>query len=197
MILDTCALLFLASGDRRLSKNARQRLSTAPLRRFCAISSFEIALKWQQGKLELPVPPSVWIRDRVSRYGLTEIPLDSAVCVAAATLPPHHRDPFDRFSIACALQLCAPVVTVDPKFIPYGIEVLNREFAFNATTPTADSYIALAHELAEARAVHAATADILRIIKLRDRHPASVRGDRRVLPPTIRRRPCRRVAVAG
>lgn len=125
MMLDTCALLFLASGDRRLSKRVRQQLSVAPLRRFCAISSFELVLKWQQGKLELPMPPLEWIREMVRRYVLTEIPIDSALCVAAAELPPHHRDPFDRFIIAAALQLRAPVVTVDPKFVPYGVEVLN------------------------------------------------------------------------
>ncbi len=125
MILDTCALLFLASGDRRLSKRARQQLSAAPLRRFCAISSIEIALKWQQGKLELPMSPSAWIREIVRRYVLTEIPLDSSLCIAAAELPLHHRDPFDRFIIAAALQLRAPVVTIDPKFTPYGVEVLH------------------------------------------------------------------------
>lgn len=77
MILDTCALLFLANGDRCLS-----------------------------------------------RYGLTEFPLDPAVCTAAAELPHHHRDPFDRFIIAAALRLRVPVVTIDPKFSPYGVEVV-------------------------------------------------------------------------
>jgi len=57
MILDTCALLFLANGDRRLSRSARERLGREPARWFCAISSFEIALKHQQGKLELPLAP--------------------------------------------------------------------------------------------------------------------------------------------
>ena len=125
MILDTCALLFLASGDRRLSKSVRQQLSVAPLRRFCVISSFEIALKWRHGKLELPAPPSTWIHEMIDRYVLTEISLDSTLCIAAAELPPHHRDPFDRFIIAAALQLNTPVVTIDPKFAPYGVEVLN------------------------------------------------------------------------
>lgn len=125
MILDTCALLFLANGDRRLSKSVRQQLSVAPLRRFCVISSFEIALKWRHAKLELPAPPLMWIREMVDRYVLTEISLDSTLCIAAAELPPHHRDPFDRFIIATALQLSAPVVTIDPKFAPYGVEVLN------------------------------------------------------------------------
>ena len=124
MILDTCALLFLANGDRRLSRSARERLGREPVRWFCAISSFEIALKHQQGKLELPLAPLRWLRKLEDRYGLTELPLDSALCTAATELPHHHRDPFDRFIIAAALRLRVPVVTIDPKFSPYGVEVV-------------------------------------------------------------------------
>lgn len=124
MILDTCALLFLASGDRRLSRLARERLSAAPIRWFCAISSFEIALRVEQEKLDLPKPPLKWMAEMARRYVLTELPLDSALCVAAATLPPHHRDPFDRFIIAGALRLGCPVVTIDSMFAVYGVEVV-------------------------------------------------------------------------
>jgi PIN domain nuclease of toxin-antitoxin system len=124
MILDTCALLFLANGDRRLSRSARERLAREPVRWFCAISSFEIALKHRQAKLELPLAPLRWVRALEGRYGLTELPLDSVLCVAATELPRHHRDPFDRFIIAAALALRVPVVTIDPKFSPYGVEVV-------------------------------------------------------------------------
>ena len=124
MMLDTCTILFLASGDRRLSRAARERLARAQARWFCAISSFEIALKHRQGKLSLPATPLKWLSAVADRYGLTEVPLDSALCAAAAELPLHHRDPFDRFIIAAALRLGVPVVTIDPKFAPYGDEVV-------------------------------------------------------------------------
>jgi PIN domain nuclease of toxin-antitoxin system len=125
MILDTCALLFLASGDRRLSRSARDRLSTESVRWFCAISAFELALKCREGKLQLPLAPLKWLRALESRYALTELPLSSTLCAAAAELPLHHRDPFDRFIIAGALDLRVPVVTVDPKFSPYGVEIVS------------------------------------------------------------------------
>lgn len=124
MILDTCALLFLANGDRRLTRSVRERLAREPVRWFCAISSFEIALKYRQGKLELPLPPLRWLQALETRYALTELPVDSALCTAAAELPHHHRDPFDRFIIAAALRHRVPVVTIDPKFSPYGVEVI-------------------------------------------------------------------------
>jgi PIN domain nuclease of toxin-antitoxin system len=125
MMLDTCALLFLASGDRRLSSAARERLSKETARWFCAISSFELALKYRQKKLELPFPPAQWLRKVSQRYALSELPVDSALCLAAVSLPNHHRDPFDRFIIAAARRLDVPVVTIDPRFQEYGIEVVS------------------------------------------------------------------------
>jgi len=124
MILDTCALLFLASGDERLSADARGRLAHEPVRWYSAISSFEIALKHRQGKLELPMAPLQWLRALEARYDLTELPLDSELCAEATGLPLHHRDPFDRFIIAAALRLRIAVVTIDAKFAPYGVEVV-------------------------------------------------------------------------
>ncbi len=124
MILDTCAILFLASGDRRLSRTARERLSSEPIRWFCAISTFEIALKHRQGRLELPLDPLPWIHEVMVRYRLSELPVDSALCAAAVDLPDHHRDPFDRLIIAAAARLRVPVVTIDPKFPAYGIEIV-------------------------------------------------------------------------
>ena len=125
MILDTCALLFLASGDRRLSRVVRERLSKQTVRWFCAIGSFEIALRYRQKKLELPLPPAQWLRKMSQRYVLTEVPVDSALCLAAVALPDHHRDPFDRFIIAAAKRLDVPVVTIDPRFQEYGIEIVS------------------------------------------------------------------------
>jgi len=124
MILDTCALLFLANGDRRLTAPTRKRLGVLPVRWYCAISTFEIALKQAAGKLPLPLPAHLWMGELAVRYGLTEVVLDSALCAAAVLLPPHHRDPCDRFIIAAAQRLAVPVVTIDPKFAAYGVSVV-------------------------------------------------------------------------
>lgn len=124
MILDTCALLFLANGDRRLTAATRRRLGVLPARWFCAISTFEVALKQAAGKLSLPLPADVWMEDLADRYGLTEVVIDSALCAASAHLPWHHRDPCDRFIIAAAQRLAVPVVTIDPKFAAYGVTVI-------------------------------------------------------------------------
>ena len=124
MILDTCALLFLPSGDPRLSKPARERLASEQTVWYCAISAFEIALKVRDKKLVLPLKPQRWIHAVAERYGLAEMPLDSDLCATAAMLPLIHRDPFDRFIIAAAKRLRVPVVTMDMRFREYGVEVV-------------------------------------------------------------------------
>jgi PIN domain nuclease of toxin-antitoxin system len=124
MILDTCALIFLAMGDGRLSRSARTQLGRAPGRWYCAISAFEIAVKHRQGKLELPAPPLPWLRELTARYALSELPVDSGLCLAAASLPAHHRDPFDRLIIAAALRLDVPVVTTDRQFAAYDVAIV-------------------------------------------------------------------------
>jgi PIN domain nuclease of toxin-antitoxin system len=125
MVLDTCALLWLSEGSSQLSKNARRRLAAAPLVYVSAISAFEVGLKHRSGKLSLPVPPAEWFGAVVKHHALTVHGLDWEICIAATSLPAIHKDPCDRFIIATARRLAMPVVTSDPNFAAYGIEVVS------------------------------------------------------------------------
>ncbi len=124
MILDTCALLWLASGDKKLSRSALKEISQAPAVYISAISAFEIALKVAKGKLKLPNPPKEWFEKIVEHHGVTVLPLDLNVCVAAAQLPPIHNDPYDRFIIAAAKLHDLTVATTDEQFEKYGVTVI-------------------------------------------------------------------------
>ncbi len=125
MILDTCALLWLASGSKRLSRSTLTEINDAPAVYVSAISGFEIALKVANGKLTLPKPPQEWFEQVVEHHGLAVLPLELGVCIAAAQLPPHHNDPCDRFIIATARLQDLPVVSTDEQFARYGLRVLN------------------------------------------------------------------------
>ena len=124
MILDTCALLWLASGDKRLSRAALREINQAPVVYVSAISGFEIALKVAKGKLKLPHPPQEWFEKVVEHHGLAVLPLELEVCIAAAQLPTIHDDPCDRFIIAAAKLHDLTVVTADERFEEYGVMVL-------------------------------------------------------------------------
>ncbi len=124
MILDTCALLWLASGDRRLSRAALKEINAAAVVYVSAISGFEIASKVAKGKLKLPHPPQVWFEKVVGHHGLTILPLELDVCIAAAQLPQIHNDPCDRFIIAAAKLHDLTVLTSDKQFEKYGVTLI-------------------------------------------------------------------------
>jgi PIN domain nuclease of toxin-antitoxin system len=125
MILDTCALLWLASHNKKLSRSALKQINEAPAVYVSAISGFEIAIKVSKGKLKLPSPPQEWFENVIEHHGLAVLPLELTVCIAAAQLPPIHDDPCDRFIIAAAQMNGLPVVTADERFEEYGLTVLN------------------------------------------------------------------------
>lgn len=123
MLLDTCALLWLAEGE-RISRRVLKQIEAAPSLCLSAISAFEIALKVHSGKLTLPDPVSVWIKDAMAHHGISIVPVDLDICVKAAGLPPVHADPCDRFIIATALIHDFPVVTADERFAAYGVHAI-------------------------------------------------------------------------
>ena len=124
MLLDTCALLWLAAGGKALSPVARSRMGTADQLQVSAVTGFEIAVKYRSGKLKLPALPAEWLVTVLDHHGIEWVPLDLALCVAATELPLVHRDPCDRFIIATARAKGWPVVTADARFRDYGIEVV-------------------------------------------------------------------------
>ena len=124
MILDTCALLWLASGSKKLSRAALKEINTAPAVYVSAISGFEVSLKTSAGRLELSHPVETWFEQVIEHHGLTVLPLGLDVCIAAAKLPPIHDDPFDRFIIAAAKLHDLTVVTSDEQFEKYGVTVV-------------------------------------------------------------------------
>lgn len=125
MILDTCALLWLAQGGGKLSRAAARRIDAAPIVYVSAISGFEIGVKCRQGKLKLPAVPADWFKAVLAHHGVDVLPLDLAICIRATELPAVHRDPCDRLIIATAQLHGLPVVTADPVFPQYDVEVIS------------------------------------------------------------------------
>jgi len=124
MILDTCALLWLARGNNKISRPVLKQINEASAVYVSAISGFEIAIKASRGKLKLPHAPQEWFEKVIEHHGLTVLPLELDACIAAAGLPPIHNDPCDRFIIATAKLNDLAVVTTDENFEKYGLTVL-------------------------------------------------------------------------
>jgi PIN domain nuclease of toxin-antitoxin system len=91
---------------------------------FSAASSWEIAIKCSLGRLKFPEPAERFIPQRLARDGFTALPVEHAHALHVASLPRHHRDPFDRLLIAQAQVEGLPILTADPQFQAYDVEVL-------------------------------------------------------------------------
>lgn len=125
MILDTCALLWLAQGGGELSAVALAQIEATPIVHVLAISGFEVALKYRQNKLTLPYAPAKWFSMAMEHHQLSEYPISMTIAIRAAQLPPLHRDPCDRFIIAAALENHWPVITTDSQIAAYGVTIIS------------------------------------------------------------------------
>ena len=124
MLLDTCALLWLAHKQENLSKAVLNQIDEATIVYISAISGFEISLKNKLGKLILPINPFAWLQNIVEHHNLSIIDLDINICMKATELPLIHKDPCDRFIIATALLNHLPIITKDERFRDYGVKIL-------------------------------------------------------------------------
>jgi PIN domain nuclease of toxin-antitoxin system len=124
LLLDTHALLWWLAGDPQLSNRARSAIERARVVHVSAVSTWEIAIKTQLGKLpggelllaELPAT--------LEAQGFQELTIGARDAHMAGLLPRHHRDPFDRMLVAQSLRLGLPLVSNDPLFGPYGVSLV-------------------------------------------------------------------------
>ena len=83
----------------------------------------EIAIKYSIGKLQLHMPPSEFVPAIMEIDRVSLLPIDFKHAIRLASLPFHHRDPFDRLLIAQAQIEGVPVMTADDQFRRYSIDV--------------------------------------------------------------------------
>ena len=124
LLVDTCAIIWLATGDRKLSRFARDAMRDAELLCFSSISIWEIARLVKAGDLEIPVTSARLADMLVERYDMKELPIDNSIALRSSALPEIHKDPADRFIIATALLNEFAVVTGDRRFVEYGVETI-------------------------------------------------------------------------
>lgn len=125
VLLDTQAFLWMHAEPDKLSESARSMLIDRSREVFfSAVSSWEIAIKYALGRLDLPDPPTRYVPSRVASAGLTAIAVEHVHALEAGALPMNHRDPFDRMLIAQARVLDVPLMTSDRVFDHYDVDVV-------------------------------------------------------------------------
>jgi PIN domain nuclease of toxin-antitoxin system len=123
VLIDTHVLLWGLQDDSRLSHRAREILPAAEV--WISVGSlWEIIAKVQIGKLELPSPVGDYLAARLTANGVSILPLTFDHVRRLEGIPLHHRDPFDRILIAQSLEEKLPLVTADPLFDRYPVQVI-------------------------------------------------------------------------
>jgi PIN domain nuclease of toxin-antitoxin system len=120
LLVDAHALIWWLAEDPELSGPAQRAIADEdndPI--VSAATIWEIEIKRQRGKLRAPEGILEALEPRIR-----VLAIDGVDAVAAAALPPHHRDPFDRMLIAQALRLDAVIVSRDRAFTAYDVHQL-------------------------------------------------------------------------
>jgi PIN domain nuclease of toxin-antitoxin system len=113
LLLDTQLLLWAAGQPERLSARARTLLKNPRNQLlFSAASLWEVAIKNTLGREDFRVEPRL-LRRGLLDNGYTELPVTSQHAVNIDSLPPLHKDPFDRLLLAQALTEGITLVTGD------------------------------------------------------------------------------------
>lgn len=118
ILLDTHALYWLATADKKLGRASRARIDhalAADKLAVSAISFWELALLAQKKRIEAGDIEEM--RRIAIDSGIVECPLDGPTAILSAKLDSDHKDPADRFIAATALRHRATLVTADERLL--------------------------------------------------------------------------------
>jgi len=125
LLLDTCAFLWMVADSRRLPADVRALIvdpGNSVL--LSAASTWEIAVKHQLGKLELPHDPDRSVPDVRRQHMVETLPLDEESTLHLRKLPALHADPFDRMLICQAIVHGLSIITPDRQITQYPVRTI-------------------------------------------------------------------------
>lgn len=121
LLLDTHVLLWAFGDHPELGPGVRQAIADSRNDVFVsAVSVWEIAIKRALGKVDFPGD----VAATVEAAGFMELAVTFFHAEQAGSLPPHHRDPFDRMLVAQAQAEGLVLVTNDADIPLYGVRTI-------------------------------------------------------------------------
>ena len=123
ILLDTHTFLWFVDDNPRLSEPARVLIESGESQPFLSAASlWEIAIKISLGKLSLNQKYETFIPRHLALNGIGLLNISLEHTVGVATLPFHHRDPFDRLLAVQSKIENMIFVSADPVFDAYGVQ---------------------------------------------------------------------------
>ncbi len=124
-LLDTHTFIWLDNDPGKLSSKVAELCSARENQLLVSLASiWEMQMKIQVGKLNLPISVADMITDQQSANAIQLLSIDLSHILELASLPDHHKDPFDRLLIAQARIERARLITDDPKIGKYSVPVV-------------------------------------------------------------------------
>jgi PIN domain nuclease of toxin-antitoxin system len=125
LLLDTHSFIWFVEDNPSLSSHARTLIEEPTNDVFLSIANiWEMAIKVSLGKLDLSQPFDLFIPNQLLLNDITLLDITVSHTLRVATLPYHHRDPFDRLLIAQSLVEVMPLISIDSVFDAYGVNRL-------------------------------------------------------------------------
>jgi len=120
LLVDTHLVLWAAAKSRRLPKEGRRLLEDSANEVFySAASLWEIAIKAALRRSDFRVDLAL-LRSGLAAMDFVELPVSGAHAERLASLPPIHKDPFDRMLVAQSLAESLVLLTNDATLAGYG-----------------------------------------------------------------------------
>ena len=124
-LLDTHTFLWYITDNANLSEYAADLLEDTHHQPVLSLASlWEIAIKVSTGKLKVGSSLTVLVRDKVVGLGFELMPIVPEHLDVLASLPFHHRDPFDRTLVAQCVHEKLPLLSRDTVLDGYTIKRL-------------------------------------------------------------------------
>jgi PIN domain nuclease of toxin-antitoxin system len=121
LLLDSHAFVWWIDDDARLGTKARLAIETAEKVFVSVVSVWELGIKQAAGKLEINVD----LAEAASQSGFEILDCQLAHAQLAPTLPPHHKDPFDRMLLAQAAVEGLRIMSQDGVFTSYNVDLIS------------------------------------------------------------------------
>lgn len=124
LLLDTQCWLWMQASPERFSPPARDIVDDPDsVLLLSPVSTWEISTRYAEGRLTLPLPPAEYVPSRMKSSGVDALPLQHSHALQVATLPWHHRDPFDRLLIAQAQVEGLAILSADRQLAAYDVQL--------------------------------------------------------------------------
>ncbi|MEP7072324.1 MAG: type II toxin-antitoxin system VapC family toxin [Verrucomicrobiota bacterium] len=125
VLIDTQVVIWLAGGvESQLTPAAKRCFEEADALFLSVVSYWEIAIRRSVKKLKWDDRENDASARGLGENQIEEIAIRHAHCDKVATLPRHHRDPFDRMLIAQAQVEDFAILSRDREFAKYDVRVV-------------------------------------------------------------------------